>query len=1203
MTYPSPYQPTKTNLIPYYKNIQPAYYAANGNTLYEGTVEKRLQLSNDLTYVGPMVHTPTRFTTTAENAGFTLAVYNIENLKFLKQLGEGKRAIHPGGFPVRYFYDDILFLEGSTTGRLWITNNWGRSGATGYYSNPCPTTGVEISKETWARWLDYVKSQNIVIDYVHWDIEGDEFRYAPSIPVRNMVKSQSQYNSPWRGLSSWRNLYDYELGNTSQNYLQAAWFGMADAGRSHMYDETYREAYLSRFPNGIMGNYQSWESEKLANFNITPEVNEDGYVLPTRGTIGNAHAPEIYGMLRQYDWEYYSPLYTTMRPGPLAEYDYKFIGMIQSAYDLPVTTGAWSSFMNALGTMKSAKRRNPYAWITPYLPGPMFIGEYHFKGRGYTPFASGFKQAPPEVLHNSWYRQNIDFNKIRTGITGPDGSTTGLSVNFSKDSGMSAALEFYYNGLTAGSTYIFSYSLDVSRGFTGTLFGIRQFVPTTYNLEKGITYQQILPNVGPIQNGIYGISYPPESTGWTRLAWKFHIPSSFDSLDPFENTSFSAYALLTGTAQPYTLISGTTTYIWNPTLEIESSPSNINIPITTINSEDNILRWREGPPGGMTVVEKGYNKRHAIYLTRRGGNSGYFYELVKHCCLLGAKNLISFNAAENIDHSLPGVRTFLGNDYSEFGGAKATPYYLSGDTYHEMLPINLNNALSDFHNKIGGFTLTTADVSELNYSLPYALNGAPDINGITWWWRLTVKPGYTLYCNGNTLSAPYNLGAWIPTTSNQFTGVTLTWDEWSYPTEPSVVTPTKEINFLTMSVVNDLIGAGCTFSRGSTASYIGSDGLLKYASINQPRFHYDPDTLQPRGLLIEDSAINMLNWSETFASTGGSINNWSDSNLTRSIGSISPSGITYAIKFTADTSNATLLSTNAVGGTAALRTFSFWLKGTTGNEYVEYTYNGGSSWHGLTGIKTSWKRFVAGPIYPGGITAFNHRVGWRIGNTGNSIEIWGAQLEQRTASAGNFSWNSTSYVKETSYIPTNGFTGSRLFDLCYIQGISLTSWFGNTYGTIIYEAENYPTLFVRQGLGGGDYGNFSIYTSSNGFSIRKTGFPIQTISSRFPYKNRYFPALNDPAKSIFCYSPIGMKYAQCDAFNSNIYGATHANFTFGEVDTMIFAASPGQTNRPSINSFSLRKFRFWDRVFDDATVKALSNGNVNYNKFRFNPWD
>jgi hypothetical protein len=1200
MTYPRPYHPTTKNLIPYYKNIRPAYYDVNGNTLYEGTVEKQLALSNGLSYVAPTVHTPYGYDTISGNAGFTFQIQNIENLNFLKQLGEGKRAIHPASFPTWYFYDDKLELEGQGF-RNWITNNWGRSGATGYYHNPWPDVGVERCKETWSRWINYVHSQGITIDAVNWDIEGDPFRYSPSVVLRNMITSNPQYSSPWRGFTSWKSLYEYEVGNTSGQYNSFAWYGMAEAGRSHMFDETYREAYLSKYPKGIMGNYASLESERIPGFTMIHEVNEDGYILPDRGTIGNAHAPILYGTLRQYDWEYYSPQYSTKRPGPLQRFGYTIIGDITTPHDLPVTTGAWSSFMYGIGSMRSVKKTNPNAFITPYIGGPMFIGEYHFKGLGFTPFSSYFGQSPPEVLHNRWYRQNIDFNTIRSGITGPDGSTTGLSINFSKNSGLSAALEFYYNGLTAGLTYIFSYSLDVTRGFTGTLFGMRQFVPTTYNLQRGLTYQQILPTTGPIQNGIYGISYPPESSGWTRFAWKFHIPSSSDPLDPIENNSFSAYAMLTGTAQPYTQISGTTTYIWNPSLEIESSPQNINIPITTINSEDNILRWREGPPGAMSITEKGYNKRHAIYFTRRGGNSGYYYELAKHCCLLGSRMLIAFNAAENIDHSLPGVRTLLGNGYSEFGGAKSTPYYLSGDTFDEVFPINLNNALAEFHDKVGGFTLTTADMSPLNYSLPYVLNGAPDVNGVTWWWRLTVKPGYTFYCNGETLAAPNKLGTWIPTSSKEFTGVTLTWDEWAYPPEPTLPTPVKEINFLTMSTLSDLVASGCTFSRGSTASFIGPSGYLNYAPINQPRFHYDPETLEPRGLLLEDSATNILNWSESFASTGGAVNNWIDTNLTRSQGSISPSGETYAIKFTSNAANGSLISTNPPGGNA-FRTFSFWLKGITGNETVQYTFNGGTSWHDINGIKTSWNRFVAGPIYPDGTTAFNHHVGWRIANTGSSVEIWGAQLEHRIGSVNNLAWNTTFHVKETSYIPTNGATASRSFDLCYMQGSSFTSWFGNTYGTIVYEAENYPTLSIRQGVGGGDLNN-ALYTSTSGFSIVKSGFPGRSISTRNPYKNRYLPALNDPEKIVISYSPIGLKYAQCDSFATAAYGITHTQYTLPAFDTMLFAATPGQTARPTVNSFSLRKLRFWDRVFNDITVQQISNGNVNYNKFRFNPWD
>lgn len=47
-------------------------------------------------------------------------------------------------------------------------------------------------------------------------------------------------------------------------------------------------------------------------------------------------------------------------------------------------------------------------------------------------------------------------------------------------------------------------------------------------------------------------------------------------------------------------------------------------------------------------------------------------------------------------------------------------------------------------------------------------------------------------------------------------------------------------------------------SRASTATYIGSDGLLKTAAVNEPRFDYDPVTLQLKGLLVEGAATNKL---------------------------------------------------------------------------------------------------------------------------------------------------------------------------------------------------------------------------------------------------------------------------------------------------------------------------------------------------------
>lgn len=48
------------------------------------------------------------------------------------------------------------------------------------------------------------------------------------------------------------------------------------------------------------------------------------------------------------------------------------------------------------------------------------------------------------------------------------------------------------------------------------------------------------------------------------------------------------------------------------------------------------------------------------------------------------------------------------------------------------------------------------------------------------------------------------------------------------------------------------------FSRASVATYIGPTGALLSSPINSPRFDYDPVTLAPKGLLQEETVINMV---------------------------------------------------------------------------------------------------------------------------------------------------------------------------------------------------------------------------------------------------------------------------------------------------------------------------------------------------------
>jgi len=49
-----------------------------------------------------------------------------------------------------------------------------------------------------------------------------------------------------------------------------------------------------------------------------------------------------------------------------------------------------------------------------------------------------------------------------------------------------------------------------------------------------------------------------------------------------------------------------------------------------------------------------------------------------------------------------------------------------------------------------------------------------------------------------------------------------------------------------------------TFTRASTATFVGSDGLIQSAAINQARFDHDPVTLASKGLLMEESRTNLV---------------------------------------------------------------------------------------------------------------------------------------------------------------------------------------------------------------------------------------------------------------------------------------------------------------------------------------------------------
>ena len=93
--------------------------------------------------------------------------------------------------------------------------------------------------------------------------------------------------------------------------------------------------------------------------------------------------------------------------------------------------------------------------------------------------------------------------------------------------------------------------------------------------------------------------------------------------------------------------------------------------------------------------------------------------------------------------------------------------------------------------------------------------------------------------------------------------------------------PTLDLTFSGKKSLVDRISGNnlITFTRSSTATYIGSDGLVKYASANEGRLDYDQTTGESLGLLIEEARTNYMSNNTTNLFTMAYSNWTSDSTI------------------------------------------------------------------------------------------------------------------------------------------------------------------------------------------------------------------------------------------------------------------------------------------------------------------------------------
>lgn len=145
---------------------------------------------------------------------------------------------------------------------------------------------------------------------------------------------------------------------------------------------------------------------------------------------------------------------------------------------------------------------------------------------------------------------------------------------------------------------------------------------------------------------------------------------------------------------------------------------------------------------------------------------------------------------------------------------------------------------------------------------------------------------------------------------------------------------------------------------------------------------------------------NLLLYSQDYSTT------WTVTNLTPVTGKTAPDSTSTATEFTAGAADAVL--TQSYTAIAGSYTFSVWLRRVTGTGNIDIAADNGT-WTTKV-ITGTWARYdVTQTVAAGSKTA-----GIRVVTSGDAIEVWGAQLEQRSSVS---SYTATTTQPITNYIP------------------------------------------------------------------------------------------------------------------------------------------------------------------------------------------
>lgn len=361
----------------------------------------------------------------------------------------------------------------------------------------------------------------------------------------------------------------------------------------------------------------------------------------------------------------------------------------------------------------------------------------------------------------------------------------------------------------------------------------------------------------------------------------------------------------------------------------------------------------------------------------------------------------------------------------------------------------------------------------------------------------------------------------------------------SYPT----IRPSLNLNFARSRALDPRISFERSHTNVVAATYIGRDGQVKRAGVNEPRFEHDYDTGESLGLLIEESRTNFCGDAIPSTADWSTLNNSSIISTT----ALAPDGTNTAFRYQGSaTAPASLLRIGLPAFTTGTDTYtiSFYVKQVvantqTGQNLICDLQDGGPSVNYSSQlVQDKWVRVVqTGTTTSGNKTFFD-----MVSNTLNdgTYDFWGLQIEQ-----GSFA---TSLILTTD--STAGTRGADNAEVLY------DGWYDNNSSvkpsTFVGKFQTYnltSTRIVAEGANSSTFRDFSMNTMSNNDELQ--------FVHRYTLSNSYD---NSEGANITANTPVTFAFS-FDGTGGDITGSANGTTPIVGTDDLGVIQSGGDRMR------------------------------------------